>query len=79
MKTLRKVGLVLGAAVLTSAALFLLGLATNLLGNIGWIHFGEYQPWLPLIGLEYGFPIGIIIGVIVALRKNSNPNRPGFE
>jgi len=41
---------------------------------MGWIHVGEYQLWLPLIGLEYGFPIGIILGVIVAVRKASNPN-----
>jgi hypothetical protein len=27
-----------------------------------WIHLGEYQPWLPLIGLEYGFPLGIVVG-----------------
>jgi hypothetical protein len=59
---IRKVGIVLGVAVLTSAALFLLGVATSLLGNMGWVHLGEYQPWLPLIGLEYGFPLGIIIG-----------------
>jgi hypothetical protein len=45
------------------------------LGNIGWTHFGEYGPWLPLIGLEYGFPMGIIIGVIVAIKTASNPNR----
>ena len=74
MKIVRKVGIVLGVAVLTSATLLLLGVATSLSGNMGWIHVGEYQPWLPLIGLEYGFPIGIILGVIVAVRKASNPN-----
>jgi hypothetical protein len=61
-------------ATLTSAALFLLGIAATFLGNIRWIHLGEYQPWLPLIGLEYGFPLGIVIGVIVAAKKGSGPN-----
>jgi len=70
--------MVLGVAVLTSAGLFLLGVATSLLGNMGWIHLGEYQPWLPLIGLEYGFPLGVIIGVIVAVKKVSTPNSPGL-
>jgi hypothetical protein len=74
VKIARKVAIVLGVAVLTSAALFLLGIATSLLGNMGWIHLGEYQTWLPLIGLEYGFPLGIIIGLIVAAKKASNPN-----
>jgi hypothetical protein len=45
---------------------------------MGWIHLGEYQPWLPLIGLEYGFPLGIIIGVIIAVKKVSTPNSPGL-
>jgi hypothetical protein len=58
-------------AVLTSAALFLLGVITSLVGNMGWIHLGEYQPWLPLIGLEYGFALGIAIGLIVALKRPS--------
>jgi hypothetical protein len=49
-------------------------IAATFLGNIGWIHLGEYQPWLPLIGLEYGFPLGIVIGVIVAAKKDSGPN-----
>jgi hypothetical protein len=74
VKIVRKVATVLGVAVVTSAALFLLGIATSLLGNMGWIHLGEYQPWLPLIGFEYGLPLGIIIGVIVAAKKASNAN-----
>jgi hypothetical protein len=74
VKIVRKVVTVLGAGVLASTAFFLLGIATSLLGNMGWIHLGEYQPWLPLIGLEYGFPLGIIIGVIVAMKKTPNPN-----
>ena len=49
--------------VLTSAVLFLVGLAASLLGNMGLIHLGEYQLWLPLIGLEYGFSLGIVTGI----------------
>ena len=60
--------------MLTSATLLLLGIGASLLGNMGWIHLGEYQPWLPLIGLEYGFLLGIIVGVIVAVKGTSNPN-----
>jgi hypothetical protein len=60
-------------AVLTSATLFLLGIVASFLGNMGWLHLGEDQPWMPLIGLEYGFPFGILIGVIVAVKKTRNP------
>jgi len=56
-------------ALLTSAALFLLGLIVSLAGNKGWIYLGESLPWLPLIGLEYGFVLGIIIGMIVVVKK----------
>ncbi|MFY9948661.1 MAG: hypothetical protein WA261_20125 [Candidatus Sulfotelmatobacter sp.] len=73
IKTVRNVGIVLAGAILTSSALFLLGVVTSLAGNKGWVHLGEYQPWLPLVGLEYGVPLGIIIGVIVAIRKSSKP------
>ena len=73
--TPQKIGVVLyglaaavGATVLTSAALFLVGLAFSLMGNAGWIHLGEYQPWLPLAGLEYGFFLGIIIGAVVCWK-----------
>lgn len=72
----RKAGIVLGGAVLTAASLFLLGAATSLVGDMGWIHLGENQPWLPLIGLEYGFPLGIIIGAIVASKRlRTRPDR----
>ena len=72
---LQKIGVILrglatgiGIAVLTSAALFVFGLALSLMGNAGWIHLGEDQPWMPLIGLIYGFPIGLIIGGVVCGR-----------
>ena len=74
LKVIRNVGVVFGVAVLTSATLFLLGVATSLVGNMGWVPLGEYQPWLPLIGLEYGFPLGIFVGVIVAVRRAATPN-----
>jgi hypothetical protein len=74
VKIVRKLAVVLGVAVLTSATLLLLGIGASLLGNMGWIHLGEYQPWLPLIGLEYGLLLGIIIGVIVAVKRTSNLN-----
>jgi hypothetical protein len=66
-------GLAAGAAatVLTSAALFLVGIALAILGNMGWLHLGEYQPWLPIIGLEYGFILGIIIGSVVCWKVAS--------
>src|SRR4029077_341958 len=73
LKVVRTVGVVLGVAVLTSATLFLLGIVASFLGNMGWLHLGEDQPWMPLIGLEYGFPFGILIGVIVAVKKTRNP------
>ena len=68
LRAVRKVGIILGTALVTSAASFLVGVALSLAGNRGWVHLGEYQPWLPLIGLEYGFLIGIVIGVIVWKR-----------
>jgi len=70
---LRKVGIILGTAVVTSAASSLAGVALTLAGNSGWLHLGEYQPWLPLIGLEYGFLLGIVLGVIIYKRKSRSP------
>jgi hypothetical protein len=46
----------------------LVGLLLSLIGNAGWIHLGEYQPWMPTIGVEYGLVPGIIIGVIVSWK-----------
>lgn len=64
-------GLVAGlcTAVGTSAVLLVLGIAVSLFAqSTGWIHLGEYQPWLPMIGLEYGFFLGIVLGAIVCWR-----------
>jgi len=72
MATRRKFGsisIIFSAAVLSSAALFLLALITiAVAGRMGW-GLGEYGPWLPLIGLEYGLLLGIIIGAIVSWKK----------
>ena len=58
-----------GTALGTSATLALLGLAISLFAqSTGWIHLGEYQPWLPLIGLEQGFLLGIVLGAIVCWK-----------
>jgi hypothetical protein len=46
----------MGIALLTSAACLVLGIAISLTAqSTGWIHLEEHQPWLPIIGLEYGF------------------------
>jgi uncharacterized protein YneF (UPF0154 family) len=39
-----------------------------LAGNARWIHLGDYQPWLPLIGLEYGFLLGLVPGGFVCRK-----------
>jgi hypothetical protein len=56
------------AGVLSSVAFFFVGLLLSLAGNAGLLHLGEYQPWLPLIGLEYGFVLGLIPGLLVARK-----------
>jgi hypothetical protein len=64
-------GLAVGlcTALGTSAVLLLLGIAISLFAqSTGWIHLGEYQPWLPMIGLEYGFFLGVILGAFVCWR-----------
>jgi hypothetical protein len=59
----------IGTALLTSAACLVLGIAISLTAQaIGWIHPGEYQPWLPIIGLEYGFLLGIVVGAFVCCK-----------
>jgi hypothetical protein len=59
-------GLVIGVctALVTSVALCLLGLAISLFAQ----YLGESQPWLPIAGLEYGFFLGIVLGVIVGWK-----------
>jgi hypothetical protein len=57
------------AAVGTAAGFLVLGIAISLFADsTGSIHLGEYQSWLPVIGLEYGFVPGIIIGAFVCWK-----------
>jgi hypothetical protein len=52
-----------------SAGLFIVGLTVSLFAqHTGFPHLGEYQPWLAIAGLEYGFFLGIPVGVVVAWR-----------
>ena len=74
--TLQKIGIVIyglavgvGTALGTSAAFLVLGTAISLFAqSTGWIHLGEYQPWLPIIGMEYGFFLGLAIGAFVCWK-----------
>lgn len=63
-------GLFAGAAtaVATSVVGCLIGIAIALCGRYGLYSLGEYQGWLPLMGLLYGFYAGIVIGLIVWWR-----------
>jgi len=73
---LQKIGVVIyglmagvGTALGTSAAFLVLGIAISLFAqSTGWIHLGEYQPWLPVIGMEYGFFLGLVIGAFVCWK-----------
>jgi hypothetical protein len=72
----QKIGIVIyglmvgvGTALGTSAAFLVLGIAISLFAqSTGWIHLGEYQPWLPIIGMEYGFFLGLVIGAFVCWK-----------
>jgi hypothetical protein len=73
---LQKIGVVfyglaigVGTALCTSATFLVLGVTISLIAqSTVWIHLGEYQPWLPIIGLEYGFFLGLVIGAFVCWR-----------
>ena len=55
-------------AFLIGAVFFFLAVAVSCLsGSMGW-HLGEYGLWLPLIGLEYGFLLGLIPGAIMGRK-----------
>jgi hypothetical protein len=65
------IGLVAGAlvAVGTSVVCLVLGIAVSLFAqSTGWLHLGEYQAWLPIIGAEYGFIPGVAIGAFVCWK-----------
>jgi hypothetical protein len=58
-----------GTALCTSATLLLLGLTVSFIAQLtGWIHLGEYQAWQPVLGLEYGFFLGLVIGAFVCWK-----------
>jgi hypothetical protein len=53
----------------TSAAFGLLRIGiTEFAQSTGRIHLGEYQPWLPIIGLEQGFLLGVVLGAIISRK-----------
>jgi uncharacterized membrane protein len=71
----QKVGVIIlgffaGAATAVAASVVgcLIGIAIALCGRNGLFSLGEYQGWLPLIGMSYGFYAGVIIGLIVCWR-----------
>jgi len=77
---MHKLGIILGTGVLTSAASLLVALGALFGANKGWFQLGKYGPWLPLIGLEYGFLLGIVIGVIICkMKSRSHPDRPATK
>lgn len=53
------------ALAVTTAASFLVGVLITIAGSARLVHLGEYQPWMPIIGLEYGFVAGIVVGLVV--------------
>jgi MFS superfamily sulfate permease-like transporter len=79
LTTPQKIGVVLygflagaATAVATSLAGCMLGIAVVVFARYTRLSLGEYQPWLPLAGAEYGFFIGIVIGLIVWRRVCKN-------
>lgn len=55
-------------AFLIGAGSFFVAIAISWLSQALRWHLGEYQMWLPIIGLEYGFLLGLIPAVIIARR-----------
>jgi hypothetical protein len=72
----QKIGVVLGGFLVGAATAFVTSIVGCLLGiAVDWfalhtqlIHLAEYQSWLPVIGLFYGFYIGVVAGLIVWWR-----------
>ena len=60
-------GLLAGAciAVGISAMGCVVGFVIALAGIRGWLNLGESGAWLPLVRLEYGLLVGIVVGTVV--------------
>ena len=76
LTTLQKSGIItyeliagLSTIVVTAFSAAFLGLCISLFAQYtGLIHLGEYGPWLPIIGAEYGLLPGGVIGVVVCWK-----------
>ena len=72
---LHKLVVILCVAILTSAAGTVAAFAALFGASRGWFALGENGAWLPIIGPEYGFLLGIVIGVIICkMKSRSNPD-----
>jgi|SRR6185369_11020313 len=67
-------GFVVGAATAIGISLgaCLLGFAIALLSSRLGFDLGETGAWLPIIGLFYGFGVGVIVGLVVWWRVCAN-------
>ena len=65
---LRIVEFALAITLLVSVASFAIGFALNIITVTANFYV---DPWLPLTPLEYGFPLGLVVGVLVATAKLS--------
>ncbi|MDR3762561.1 MAG: hypothetical protein P4M01_00545 [Acidobacteriota bacterium] len=63
-------GFLAGVATVIATAMagLLIGLLLALLASAGFISLGEVGGWILIIGLFYGFYVGIVIGLIVWVR-----------
>jgi hypothetical protein len=76
----RGISVAAAVTVLTSAGLLVGGIAVSLFAQeTGWVHLGEYQPWIPIIGLEYGFFLGLLAGIVTGWRVIRNRLRANHE
>jgi hypothetical protein len=66
---LRKLGTIVGWGILCSGWSIPITFALWFGEGKGWFDLGAYGPWLLLIGLEYGFLLGVAIGVVMCAVK----------
>jgi hypothetical protein len=75
LKIIRMLETVLGITVLTCVICFFAGIAATMLAILGGTTLVKDQTWTPsVIGLEYGFPAGLVLGVLVVVKKHLNRN-----